>query len=262
MVDIQSQKKCIEKQKEDLDNILNIIKIKVRELEVINTETEIKKQHLVKIIKKNRRKEQMKTHIKSAKQSMEDGPQQKPHVEIQDRVDKQRVRLVEFDRTRKILHQTLADDNIEIFIKNKINTEMQKIILEIEEVRRMLSMIKENKVLRGRICTKETNQTKWLNFQSKKEKRKLDQCLEKTLKERDEVEIIKTKTQQQREEFEQKVEDTVERILTISELKTYIEKVATEMNNAREEMLKTKNETQNYKEEVKNYMVSNSVTFK
>lgn len=241
---MKSMKESNERQKEELDNVLQMTKKEMRELEVMNTEMEIKKKHLVKIMRMSRRNEEkfskMKNETECAKQDMEGRSEHKLEVEMKDRANEQRVRLQQ----------------------EQNNTEMKRMILKVEEIREMLRMVREETEQRKRDSIEGKSQIKWMNFQAKKKQWKLDQLLEKTMKERDDFVIIKTKTERQREELEQKLEDTIRTILTMSEMKINIEKVAAEINNTREEMLQTQKEMQNNKEEVKKYMVSKSLLIK
>ncbi|TNN53192.1 hypothetical protein EYF80_036612 [Liparis tanakae] len=66
---------------------------------------------------------------------------------------------------------------------------------------------------------------------------------------------MKVKIQQHRKEVEQKLEDTITTILTISEIKASIEKAAAEMKITREDMLKVHRKMDQNKEEVKKNMV-------
>lgn len=86
-------------------------------------------------------------------------------------------------------------------------------ILEVEEIRKMLCRIREDSEQSRREITEEKNQIKWMNFCAKKKRRVLAQQdsrrqQEKTLKERDELEIVKINIQLQREEVEQKLQNT------------------------------------------------------
>lgn len=184
----------------------------------------------------SRRKEKFSKIKKETKECVKQRSEQDLQVEKQGRADEQKLGLEQ----------------------EQNNTEMKRVILEVEETRQMLSMVREDTERRKRDSIDEKSQIKWAHFQAKKKQRKLDQWLEKMTIERDELEIIKKKTQQQREKLEQKLSDTITTVLTMGEIKTHIENVAKEMNNTREEMLQTQREMQNNKKEVKTYMVSNA----
>ncbi|XP_070700115.1 trichohyalin-like [Pempheris klunzingeri] len=158
----------------------------------------------------------------------------------------------ERDETERIENQ-FEEDNMETAAENQINTGMRRVILEVEEIRKMLSRVREDTENR-RNFTEEKSQMKWMNFQAKKKRQELDQRLEKTMKERDELEIVKIKIQRQKLEVEQKLEDTITIILTMGEVKAHIEKAAAEINNTWEEMLKAQRTMEENKEEVKKYM--------
>lgn len=104
----------IEKHKQELDDQLEKTKKKIREMEVINTEIEIKKKDLVKMIRKGKRKkEEMKGEIELAKQEMEvkqktEGQRSEQALEVntEGRFDEQEIRLKQVDRTREIMQHT------------------------------------------------------------------------------------------------------------------------------------------------------------
>ncbi|XP_040007046.1 golgin subfamily B member 1-like [Xiphias gladius] len=176
-------------------------------------------------------------------------------VKMKDRFDDYKINLYQVDRTREINQRKenqFEEDNMEMSIKNK--ADMQRMIFEVQEIREMLRMVREDPEKRIRVFTEDKSQNKWRNFQEKKQRRKLEQWLEKIIKERDELEIVKVKIQQQREEGEQKLEDTITTILTMGEIKVNIENAATEINNVQEEMLKAQRNMEMNKEEVRKYM--------
>lgn len=56
--------------------------------------------------------------------------------------------------------------------ENKVNTSMQRAILEVEEIRKILCRIREDSEQSRREITEEKNQIKWMNFCAKKR----DEC--------------------------------------------------------------------------------------
>ncbi|XP_044078792.1 trichohyalin-like [Siniperca chuatsi] len=261
-----------ERQKRELDGKLQRTKKEMREMEVMSAEIEIKKKELVKMIRMSRRKKEeiskMKEEIEHAKQGDMEERQDKTEgqkspqvleVDMEDRFDEQqisKIRLQQVDRTREIIQHKenqFEDDNMETSTKNKVNTDMQRMILEVEEIRKMLRRVREDTEQIRRGYTEEKSQIKWMNFRAKKKRQELDQWLEKTMKERDELEIVKIKIQRQREEVEQKLEDTIQ---TMEEMKTNIENAAAEVNNTREEIIKAQRMMAESKEKVKKYMLN------
>lgn len=138
-------------------------------------------------------------------------------------------------------------ENVE---KDKPNTYMQNLITEEEENNEVLCNKGEETKQIMRDFTEVKAQTKWTNFREKQKRRELERLLEKIRKERDELEIMKTKIQRQKERVEQKLENTV------TEIKGKIEKTGAEMNNTWEKMQRTQREISKNQEEAKNYMVS------
>lgn len=138
-------------------------------------------------------------------------------------------------------------ENVE---KDKPNTYMQNLISEEEENNEVLCNKGEETKQSMRDFTEVKAQTKWTNFREKQKRREVERLLEKIRKERDELEIMKTKIQRQKERVEQKLENTV------TEIKGKIEKTGAEMNNTWEKMQRTQREISKNQEEAKNYMVS------
>ncbi|XP_045896803.1 myosin-6-like [Micropterus dolomieu] len=263
---MKCMRESTERKKWELDSKLEMTMKEMREMEVMRTEIEIKKKDLVKMIRMNRRQKEeiskIKEEVEHAKQDMKErqdetkGQKSKQvlEVNIEGRFDEQKIRLQQVDSTREIIQHTenqLEEDSMET--KNKLNSDMQRVILEIKEIRNMLHSVGRDTEQIRRDFTEEKNQIKWMTFQAKKMRQKLDQQLEKTRKERHELEIMKIKIQREREEFEQKLKDTTTTILTMGEIKANIEKAAVEMNNTREEMIQAQGKMEKNKEEVKTY---------
>lgn len=257
---MKCMRESIERQKQELDDKLQRTKKEIREMEVMETEIEIKKKDLVKMIRISKRKKEetikMKEEIEHVKQDMEERKdktegqrsEQVLEMNMKDRSDEQ-IRCQE---------NQFEEDNMETSTLNKVNADMQRVILEVEEIRKMLRRVREDTEQIRRDFTEEKSQMKWMNFREKKKRRELDQRLEKTMKERDELEIVRIKIQLQREEVEQKLEDTITTILTMSEMKANREKPAAEINITQEEMNEAERKMEDNKEKVKKYMVNQS----
>lgn len=71
-----------------------------------------------------------------------------------------------------------------------------------------------------------------------KNRRILDYQLERKEKERDDLELMKMKIQQQKEEAEKKLQDTLNAFLRMGEIKDTIQKAAAEIHHTGKEMLK------------------------
>nr|XP_046267416.1 golgin subfamily A member 4-like [Scatophagus argus] len=217
---IMCMRESIKQQKQELDDQLQVTKKEMREMEVLNTEIEMKKNDLVKMIRMSRRQKKEMTMVKDGEQDMEE--RQKNEGQKSEEVEELSLETrfdEQVDRTREIMqhrdHQ-FKEDNDETSIKEK-------------------------------------SHLKWMKFQAKK-RPVLDQQLQRTMKERDELEMVKIKIQQQREEAEKKLEDIMTTTLTMGVMKANIEKAAAEIDNTREEMLKAQRKVKENKEEVKKHM--------
>ncbi|XP_073335818.1 uncharacterized protein [Pagrus major] len=268
---IKSMRESTERQKQELDDKLQRTKKEMREMEVMSSEIEMKKSELLKMIRMSKRKKEeismMKSETEAAKDMEErrdktagQRSEQDLQVNMEDRFDEQKIR--QGDRTRKIIQHEeypFEEENVETSTKNEVNSGMQRVILEVEEIRMMLRRVREDAEHSRRDITEEKNQIKWMNFQAKKKKWVLDQQLEKTMQEKDELEIIKIKIQQQREKVEKKLEDIIVTILqTMGGMKDNIEKDAVEINNTQVQMLKAQMKIKENKEEVKKHMCLHS----
>ncbi|XP_037835072.1 cilia- and flagella-associated protein 157-like [Kryptolebias marmoratus] len=100
----------------------------------------------------------------------------------------------------------------------------------------------------------EKSQMKWSKFQERKRRWVLDQKLEKTIKERDELEIMKIKLNRQRQEAEKKLEDFKTIIMTVAKIKSTMEKTAAQIRTTSEEIFRTQQKMESNSEEIKQYM--------
>ncbi|KAK1882453.1 Structural protein [Dissostichus eleginoides] len=246
MIALTCVRESTERQMQELDDKLLRTKKEIREKEELNTEIEIKKKELVKMIRMSKRKNKefssMMEEAEPAKQDMQEGQDKtKEQVNVEDTSDEQKKQLPLADRTTDITQE--------------VNTEMKRVILEGEEIRKMLCGVRED-TERSRTDFTEERKIQWMNFQLKKKQRQLDQQLEKTNKERDELDVTKIKIQKLREEVEQKLKDTITAFLNMDEIKASIEKATTEMKKTREEMLKVQREMDQNKEHINKFRVS------
>ncbi|KAI9516410.1 hypothetical protein NQZ68_015911 [Dissostichus eleginoides] len=243
MIALTCVRESTERQMQELDDKLLRTKKEIREKEELNTEIEIKKKELVKMIRMSKRKNKefssMMEEAEPAKQDMQEGQDKtKEQVNVEDTSDEQKKQLPLADRTTDITQE--------------VNTEMKRVILEGEEIRKMLCGVRED-TERSRTDFTEERKIQWMNFQLKKKQRQLDQQLEKTNKERDELDVTKIKIQKLREEVEQKLKDTITAFLNMDEIKASIEKATTEMKKTREEMLKVQREMDQNKEHINKF---------
>lgn len=149
-----------------------------------------------------------------------------------------------------------AESSMETNKENEVSTGMQKVILEVEEIRKMLRGVREDSDQRKREILEEKNQIKWMNFRAKKQRRMLDHQLERKEKERDELELVKIKIQQQKEEAEKKLQNMLNPFLKMGEIKATMQKAAAEIHHTGEEMLKAQTLMKESSNEAKKLMVS------
>lgn len=255
----------IKKQKQELEDQFDKTRKKIREMEVINSEIQIQKEDLAKMIRiSKRKKEEMKSGVEYAKQGIEleqavdrQGSQQVLKVGMEGGFDEQEVRLEQINRTREIMQHTenqFAKDNMETGDENKVKSGMQRVILEIEEIKKMLCVVRDDPMQNRGAIPRENNQIKLVNFGAKKENQEVAQRdswqqEKKTMNERNGFQIAKMNIQdRQSDEVEQKLQN----------IKAIIEKAVAEIVNARQVMLEAQRMIKDNKEEVKKHMVSKS----
>ncbi|KAG7515945.1 hypothetical protein JOB18_019203 [Solea senegalensis] len=218
MDELKSMRESNERLKQELEERFQKTRREIRELEVLNNEIEMKKKELAKMIRLSKKNKEMKKETEHATQ------------DVKDRQD------------------TMAEQVETPEVNPAV---MQKVIFDVQETRKLLHMIREDAQHRKRVLAEEV---KWENFQQKKKKRKLEQWLEKTTKERDELEIMKIQMQRRREEDEQKHKDTITTLGMMGDVKDNIEKAVTEISNTREEMLKAQRQMEKNKDDVRTFM--------
>uniref|UniRef100_UPI0009B32365 trichohyalin-like n=1 Tax=Monopterus albus TaxID=43700 RepID=UPI0009B32365 len=212
---MKSMREDTEKQKQELDNKLQRTKNAIRELEVMKTEIELKKKDIVKTIRMGKRKTEEISRMK--KETEHDG---------QEKTEGQRSEQEVNTEDRYDKHE-IREQHVDI-AKDKIQPKESQ--FEVDSMEKITT------------DKRETNM------------KRVTAGVEEISKERDELEINKTKIQQQKEEVEQKLEHTMTAILTIGKIKTTIEKANEEINNTQEELLKTQRKMEESKEEVHKYM--------
>lgn len=149
-----------------------------------------------------------------------------------------------------------AEDSLETNKENEVSTGMQRVILEVEEIRKMLRRVREDSDQSKREILEEKNQIKWMNFRAKKQRRILDHQLVRKEKERDELEFMKMKIQRQKEEAEKKLQDVLKAFLKMGEIKATMQKAAAEIHHTGEEMFKAQTLMKESSNQAKKLMVS------
>lgn len=100
-----------------------------------------------------------------------------------------------------------------------------------------------------------SKQMKWVDLHAKKRRRELDCRLEKTVRQRDELEIIKMQIQQQKQDVERQKQDVMASILTVAKVKTNMENAYEEIRSIMEDVLKIKSSTADYSKELRKNLV-------
>ncbi|RVE63861.1 hypothetical protein OJAV_G00140630 [Oryzias javanicus] len=98
-----------------------------------------------------------------------------------------------------------------------------------------------------------SKQMKWVYFQAKKKRRELDCRLEKTIRQRDELEITKIQIQKQKEDVERQKQDVMTSVLTMAKVKDNMENGYEEIRNLMEDVLRIKSSMADYSRELKKY---------
>lgn len=257
----------IKKQKQELEDQFEKTRKKIREMEILNSETQMQKKDLVKMIRISKRKnKEMKSGVEYAKQGIEfeqvvEGQWSKQvfKVNMEGGLDEREVSLEQIDRTSEIMQRRenlFAKDNMEIRDENNVKSGMQRVILEIEEIKKMLCVVREDPGQNRGAISEEKKQIKLMNFGAKKENQEVAQRdswrqQKKTMNNRNEFEIAKINIQdRQSHEVEQKLQN----------IKEIIEKAVAEIINTRQVMLEAQMIIKDNKEEVKKHMVSKAYT--
>lgn len=160
-------------------------------------------------------------------------------------------REIRQDRESEFAEDTTATNK-----ENEMSTGMQRVLLEVEGIRKMLRRVREESDQSKRDILEEKNQMKWMNFRAKKQRHILDLQLEKKEKERDDLELTKMKIQQQKDEVEKKLQETRNAFLRMGEIKATMQKAAAEIQHSAEEMLKAQTLMKESSSDAKKLMVS------
>ena len=179
-------------------------------------------------------------------------------TEQQERAEGVEMDSSEADVRRENRHDEseFAGDSMETKKENEVSTGMQRVILEVEGIRKMLRRIREDSDQSKKGILEEKNQIKWMNFRAKKQRRILDHQLERKEKERDDLELMKMKIQQQQKEAEKKLQDMLSAFRKMGEIKATVQKAAAEIHHTEEEMLRAQTLMKESSNEAKNLMVS------
>ncbi|TNM84606.1 hypothetical protein fugu_008784 [Takifugu bimaculatus] len=131
-----------------------------------------------------------------------------------------------------------GQDSMETNNEDEVRTGMKRVILEVEGIREMLRRVREDSDQSKRETAEEKNQIKWMNVRAKKQRRVLDQRLERNIQERDDLELREMRIQRQKEEVEKKLQDTTNAFVRMAEVKATMQKAAAEILQSGEELLR------------------------
>lgn len=131
-----------------------------------------------------------------------------------------------------------GQDSMETNNEDEVRTGMKRVILEVEGIREKLRRVREDSDQSKREIAEEKNQIKWMNFRAKKQRRVLDQRLERNIRERDDLELREMRMQRQKEEVEKKLQDTTNVFVRMAEIKATMQKAAAEILQSGEELLR------------------------
>ncbi|KAI3373089.1 hypothetical protein L3Q82_006358 [Scortum barcoo] len=131
-----------ERQNQELDDKLHRIKKEIREMEVMESEMEIKKKDLVKMIRIYRRKREETIRKEETEHTREDTEERKFKTEGQRSEQVLEMNMKEqSDEQIKLQENQFAGNNLESDSLTKVNTDMQRVILEVEEIKKMLQRV-------------------------------------------------------------------------------------------------------------------------
>ncbi|XP_041865322.1 chromosome partition protein Smc-like isoform X4 [Melanotaenia boesemani] len=234
-------RKSADQKMKELDGKLQIIRTEIRELEVISSEVEIKKKDLVKMIRKSRQKKEDISKLNEKKEEVLE--------EMGDRKTQSGVQRSELEAMEDITELQQHNRSREITSENNnMTSDMQMEDPDEEEIQ---------EIFHTKQCWKnleeERSQMKWMNFQVMKKRRELSHQLEKTTRERDELEIMKIKLLHQKQEVDRRMDNIIHTAMTLTEIKDNMKKCAAEMNLTKTEIIKTQKEVEESNSEVKNF---------
>lgn len=273
---VKCVKENIEKERVQLADQFEKTKKKIREMEVLSIEIDGKKRELTRMIRMSRRKKDEKCEIcgtDNARQEMEvrqtSEGQESPHKSVEgnvgDRLDA-KERFFDGAQTREQPETQVRQVNMETSTNSKDMSGMQRVALEVEELRKMLTRVRENTERSKSQTTTENNQIKWMNAPSKEDKSELtpqdgSRMHERPIKEQKAFETGRKNVQQQKKVVEENVQQAKRVIQQMTEIKAYIQKAAAEINNTKEEMIKAQRMMNEETVMVRKHMVSETFCF-
>lgn len=258
---IKCEREDIKKERAKLADQFEKTKNKIREMEVLSIEIDGKKRELNRVMRMSRRKKDEKCEIcesENARREMEvkltsegqQSPRKSIEVNLGDRLDAEE-RCFDGAQTRGQQEAVVLQANLGTSTNSKDISTMQRVALEVQELRKMLTRVRENTEKRQTQTSKENNQTKGeLTPQDGSSKQA------ENIKEENNFTSERANMQQQRRMVEKHVQQTKQVIQQMMMIKLYIQKAAAEISNTKEEMIKTQRMMRNEKVMIGKYMVS------
>lgn len=249
----------IKKERVQLADQFEKTKKKIREMEVLSTEIDGKKKELTRMIRLSRRKKDEKCEIcesEIAKEEMEvrqtsEGQRSPKLVEwnVGDRLNEEET-ILDGAQMRQQTETRVRQVNMETSTSSEGVSGMQRVALEVGELRKMLTRVREN-----------TERSRTQNASTTEDGSELmppddSRNQERPIKERKALETGRINTQQPKEVVEENVQQAKQVIQQMSEIKSYIQRAAAEMNNTKEEIFNAQRMMKEEKVMVRKHMVS------
>lgn len=255
---IKYEKEDIKKERVKLVDQYDKTKNKIREMEVLSIEIDGKKSELTRMIKMSRRKKDENCEIcetKNARQVMEvklrSERQQSSHKSIQvilgDRLDTDKW-CFNGAEMRGQEETLVVRANLETSTNSKETSTMHRVAHEVEELRKMLTRVRENTERRKTSVSSEENKTNSELTQQDDQAKPIK--VEKVFPRKWE------NMPQERRMIEKNVQQTEQVIQEIRDINIYIQKVVTEISKTKESIFRTQRMMKEEKVMVRKYLVS------
>lgn len=246
---VRCEKENIKRERTQLADQFEKTKRNIREMEVLGIEIDGKKRELTRMIRMSRIRKCEVCETDNGKQEMEvrltSEGQQSPRKSVERKIEE---RSFDGPQTSGQPETQVHQVNMETNTSSRDMSGMQRVALEVEEHRKKLTWVRENT---------ERGKTSQVNSTTKSELTKQDgsRKQEKPTEEEEALESESTNMQQQERMVEENVQQTAQAIQQMSEIKTYIQKAAAEINNTKEEMIRAQRMMKEEKVMVKQHMV-------
>ncbi|XP_059912464.1 trichohyalin-like [Gadus macrocephalus] len=200
MDEVKKMKENIQRQQLELDEKLEKTRRQIQEREVLNTEIDTKKSNLEKSMRRTMMKQQ------DADKRRETVPQVEEDME-----EKERSKKDDASKFATDTENAGAGEGI------RVNAKIQRLVHKVQAIRDVLKTVTQTPKQGRTDMQQDEGQTKWTNYRAQKQRRELDQRLEKIAQERDALEVMKMKMQLEKEE--QKTKESGSNMGVIDEMK-------------------------------------------